>query len=134
MGNSFSETHQRVLLVEDDTATADMYRLGLEMSGYVVDVAADGVSALRVAIEEHKTDVVVLDLGLPRMGGIRVLAALQESGFTADIPVIVLSNDTEDFPAALGAGAIQCLTKSRTTPAELSTRIRGVAAEYLRGA
>jgi hypothetical protein len=48
--------------------------------------------------------------------------------------VIVLSNDTEHFPAALGAGAIQCLTKSRTTPTELVTRIRGVAAEYLRGA
>jgi DNA-binding response OmpR family regulator len=134
MGNSFSETHQRVLLVEDDIATADMYRLGLEMSGFVVVVAADGISALRVAIEEHKTDVVVLDLGLPRMGGMRVLAALHEIGLTADIPVIVLSNDTDDFPAALGAGAIQCLTKSRTTPTELITRIRSVGAEYLRGA
>ncbi len=125
---------ERVLLVEDDRVTADMYRMGLEMSGCIVAVAADGLTALRLAVESGKADVIVLDLGLPHLDGLKVLSALRHLVATSETPVIVLSNRTDDFPAALAAGAIQCLSKVKTTPADLVSRVHTVAVRYQKGA
>lgn len=99
----------RVLVVDDEPQIRRALATNLTTRGYQVDVAADGEEALRLAAE-HRPDVVVLDLGLPGIDGIEVVAGLR--GWT-DVPIIVLSvRDSEaDKVAALDAGADDFVTK-----------------------
>src|SRR5437588_5570588 len=84
----------RVLFVEDDASVAQMYRLKLELDGYTVDVATDGLTALERA-RTHKPDMIFLDIRLPKLDGLGVLEALRGDPETAAIPVIILSNSNE---------------------------------------
>jgi CheY-like chemotaxis protein len=86
-----------VLLVEDDRALRQLYRLALEFRGYDVDVAADGVSALEAVEGGSVPDLVVLDVGLPRMSGLSVAADLAAHPATSAIPVIIVTGTTEPF-------------------------------------
>ena len=69
----------RLLLVEDDKALGEGLRLGLRQEGYTVDWLEDGASALHALLSED-FDLLVLDLGLPRMSGLQVLRELRRSG------------------------------------------------------
>jgi len=128
------DLHRRVLLIEDDFDVACMYRLGLESSGCEVVIARDGRSGLQLVANQPLVSVVVLDLSLPQMDGLKVLTELNRRGFTREMPVIVLSNRVHDFAAALSLGATQCMDKSKTTPAELLAHISETARVYRRGA
>jgi two-component system KDP operon response regulator KdpE len=99
----------RVLVVDDEPQILRALRINLSVRGYEVVTAADGASALRAAAE-RPPEVIVLDLGLPDMDGIEVLAGLR--GWCA-APVIVLSarTDSADKVAALDAGADDYVTK-----------------------
>ncbi|PKW19616.1 response regulator [Saccharopolyspora spinosa] len=99
----------RVLVVDDEPQLLRALRINLTARGYEVLTAADGSSALRVAID-GKPDVVVLDLGLPDMDGSEVIAGLR--GWTT-VPIIVLSAraDSADKVQALDAGADDYVTK-----------------------
>ena len=99
----------KVLVIDDEPQILRALRINLSVRGYDVTTAATGAAALRAAAEEHP-DVVVLDLGLPDMSGIEVLAGLR--GWTT-VPVIVLSARTEssDKVAALDNGADDYVTK-----------------------
>ena len=114
----------RVLFVEDDASVAQMYRLKLELDGYTVDVAADGLTALETA-RAHKPDMIFLDIQLPKLGGLGVLEALRADPATAAIPVIILSNSNELDLVERGIrlGALDHLIKSQTTPTRLSQRL-----------
>ena len=115
----------RVLFVEDDVSVAQMYRLKLELDGYVVDIAADGVVALEKAKSSHP-DIIFLDIRLPRLDGLGVLEALRADASTARIPVVILSNwnERELVDRGISLGALDHLIKSQTTPARLSQRLR----------
>ena len=93
----------RVLVVEDDRALADALVINLRARGEQAMVARDGASALRSAAAETP-DVVLLDLGLPDMDGLEVIAGLR--GWT-EVPIIVLSarDAQRDTVLALDAGA-----------------------------
>ena len=99
----------KVLVIDDEPQILRALRINLSVRGYDVTTAATGAAALRAAAEE-RPDVVVLDLGLPDMSGIEVLAGLR--GWTT-VPVIVLSARTEsnDKVAALDNGADDYVTK-----------------------
>lgn len=99
----------RVLVVDDEPQIRRALSTNLEARGYEVDLAPTGEDALRLAAEHHP-DVVVLDLGLPGIDGLEVVAGLR--GWT-DVPIIVLSvRDSEaDKVAALDAGADDFVTK-----------------------
>lgn len=99
----------RVLVIDDEPQILRALRINLSVRGYDVVTAATGAQALHAAAE-HKPDVVVLDLGLPDMSGIDVLAGLR-GWLTA--PVIVLSarTDSADKVEALDAGADDYVTK-----------------------
>ena len=99
----------RVLVIDDEPQILRALRINLSVRGYEVMTAPDGATALRAAAE-HRPDVVVLDLGLPDMSGIDVLAGLR-GWLTA--PVIVLSarTDSMDKVEALDAGADDYVTK-----------------------
>jgi CheY-like chemotaxis protein len=115
----------RVLFVEDDASVAQMYRLKLELDGYLVDVAGDGLLALEKARSEQP-DIIFLDIRLPKLDGLSVLEALREDESTARIPVVILSNWNEKELVERGArlGALDHLIKSQTTPTRLSQRLK----------
>lgn len=99
----------RVLVIDDEPQILRALRINLSVRGYEVSTAATGAEALRSAAD-HRPDVVILDLGLPDMSGIDVLAGLR-GWLTA--PVIVLSarTDSADKVEALDAGADDYVTK-----------------------
>lgn len=99
----------RVLVIDDEPHILRALRINLTVRGYEVTTAATGAGALRAAAE-HRPDVVILDLGLPDISGIEVLAGLR--GWLT-VPVIVLSarTDSSDKVEALDAGADDYVTK-----------------------
>ncbi|HKW07805.1 MAG TPA: response regulator [Candidatus Dormibacteraeota bacterium] len=114
----------RVLFVEDDPSVAQMYRLKLELDGYLVDVAGDGFTALEKA-RALNPDIIFLDIRLPKLDGISVLERLRAEELTARTPVVILSNWNEKELIERGAslGALDHLIKSQTTPTKLSQRL-----------
>ena len=112
-----------VLLVEDDPAIAEMYRVQLEHDGYAVSVATTGELAF-ASLADREPDLVLLDLLLPDRSGFEVLASLNER-FPSHPPVVILSNYGEPSMMDRGRslGAVEYLVKSRVTPAEISDRI-----------
>ncbi len=115
------EEDVHVLLVEDDVAVAQMYRLKLELDGYAVDVAVDGLQALQMATG-HPPDIIFLDIRLPKMDGLGVLEALRRDERTRKVPVVILSNYTERelVERGLRLGALEYLIKSQTSPARVA--------------
>ncbi|HKC18938.1 MAG TPA: response regulator [Candidatus Dormibacteraeota bacterium] len=112
-----------VLMIEDDPAIAEMYRLQLEHDGYVVSIATTGEIAQSLLAADGP-DLVLLDLLLPDRSGFDVLASLNE-GLPNHPPVVILSNYGEPSMMDRGRslGAIEYLVKSRVTPAEISRQI-----------
>ena len=96
----------RILAIEDDTDTREMYRRMLGDEGHDAVLAADGVEALQLL--DPKPDLVILDLALPGMDGYDVLRTIKADATTADIPILVVSahpferpGDVDGFVAAL---------------------------------
>ncbi|HLH70323.1 MAG TPA: response regulator [Candidatus Dormibacteraeota bacterium] len=115
------EDEVRVLFVEDDPAVAQMYKLKLELDGYTVEVATDGLQGLQMA-RCHPPDIIFLDIRLPKLDGFGVLEALRQDDRTRAVPVVILSNysERELVERGLQLGALEYLVKSQTTPARVA--------------
>ena len=113
----------RVLVVEDDADIADVLRRSLRNEGYEVRTSGDGVEALDVAAGFFP-ELVVLDLGLPRLDGVEVCRRLREEG---DVPILMLTARaaTEDRVTGLDSGADDYLVKPFERQ-ELLARIRAL--------
>ena len=118
------EDDVKVLLIEDDVAAAEMYRLRLVADGYLVVIARDGHEGLRMAADEAP-DFIYLDLRLPGLDGFEVLERLRADAATMHIPVIILTNygEPELHERGLKLGALEFLVKADTTPAQLSDSV-----------
>lgn len=114
----------RILLVEDDAMIGSGIQTALQREGFTVDWVRDGVAA-DAALTGHAFDLVLLDLGLPRQDGSRVLSNLRARH--DDIPVLILSaRDTvADRVKGLNLGADDYLVKPFDLD-ELSARIRAL--------
>ena len=114
----------RVLVVDDEPQIVRALRINLRVRQYDVTTAANGAQALAEAAR-HPPDVVILDLGLPDLDGVEVIAGLR--GWTS-APIIVLSGraDSTDKVQALDAGADDYVTKPFAMD-ELLARIRAVS-------
>lgn len=113
----------RVLIVEDDIEITDVLRRSLRTEGYDVRTALDGVEALDAAAS-FVPDLVVLDLGLPRLDGIEVCRRLRSEG---DVPILILTAraETEDRVSGLDSGADDYLAKPFERR-ELLARVRAL--------
>jgi two-component system response regulator MtrA len=111
----------RILVVDDDPALAEMLTIVLRGEGYTVAVCADGASAVR-AFEEERPDAVLLDVMLPGSDGIDVCRRIRA---VADTPIIMLTarGDTSDVVEGLEAGADDYVVKP-FKPKELIARLR----------
>jgi two-component system, OmpR family, copper resistance phosphate regulon response regulator CusR len=112
----------KILVIEDEPRILEFLRLGLEAEGFIVDGVEDGAAGLAAALAEPY-ELVVLDLLLPRLDGLRLLAELRRE--RADLPVLVLSARS-DLPTKLRSfdlGANDYLSKPFSFD-ELVARVR----------
>jgi two-component system response regulator QseB len=114
----------RILLVEDDTMIGEGVRKGLRQDGFAVDWVTDGEAA-ELALATGVYDLMLLDLGLPRKGGLEVLRQLRARG--NDLPVLAVTarDAVPDRIAGLDAGADDYVVKPFDLD-ELAARIRAV--------
>ncbi|CAA9364327.1 MAG: Mycobacterial persistence response regulator MprA [uncultured Nocardioidaceae bacterium] len=114
----------RVLVVDDDQAVRDSLRRSLEYNGYTVDLAADGAEAL-ARVPRSAPDVIVMDVMMPRLGGLEATRALRSAG--NDIPILVLTarDAVGDRVDGLDAGADDYLAKPFALE-ELLARLRAL--------
>lgn len=114
----------KILLAEDDRFFAEGLSMVLKDSGYSVDLAVTGADADH-ALSVSSYDLLILDLGLPKLDGIEVLKRMRGRGQI--LPVLVLSarDKLEDRVAGLDLGANDYITKPFQLP-ELEARIRAL--------
>jgi heavy metal response regulator len=114
----------RILVVEDEKKVASFIRKGLEEEGYAVDVAADGEEGLALGLTRVH-DLIILDIRLPKMDGLRVLQALRHDRVTAPVLLLTVRATIEDKVLGLDAGADDYLTKPFAFQ-ELVARVRAL--------
>lgn len=116
----------KILLVEDERRLSNAIKRGLTLQGYVADVLADGAEALtRVLLHHADYDAVILDLGLPSLGGHEICRRVRAKEI--HIPILILSalSETGTKVDLLMSGADDYLTKPFSF-AELNARIRAI--------
>jgi len=118
------EPRVRVLHIEDDRELAEMYALGLEMQGFEVSRAEDGAAGIQAALSSGP-DFIVIDIDLPLLDGLQVLALLRQDPATAGVPAVLLSgcNPSDYRRRAAELGVEGVLLKSETTPRKLGEAI-----------
>lgn len=100
----------RVLVVEDEIRLARYLKRGLEVEGFAVDVASDGVEGLWMAMEQPY-DVITLDVMLPGMNGYKVCQSLREAGSWVPVLMLTAKDGEHDEAEALDTGADDFLSK-----------------------
>ena len=118
----------RILVVDDEEQILKALKTNLEVRNYKVSVARDGTEAQRL-IGDFNPDLVILDLGLPKISGLEVLRSLRS---WSDVPVIIVSarDGDPDKIAALDAGADDYLTKPFSI-GELLARVRAALRRWV---
>lgn len=114
----------RILVVEDEKKVASFIKKGLEEEGYAVDVATDGEGGLAMALARVH-DLIILDIRLPRMDGLRVLQTLRQDKVTTPVLLLTVRATIEDKVLGLDAGADDYLTKPFAFQ-ELVARVRAL--------
>lgn len=114
----------RLLLVEDDIMIGEAIRAGLRKDGFAVDWVHDGETAEAV-LHTEPFDLLLLDLGLPRKGGLAVLTALRQRGDALPVIILTARDAVCDRVQGLDAGADDYLVKPFDLD-ELAARIRAL--------
>ena len=119
----------RILIVEDEETIADLEKDYLELSGFEVEVANDGETGLRRALEEDYS-LFILDLMLPGVDGFEICRKIRDEKNT---PIIIISAKKEDIDKirGLGLGADDYMTKP-FSPSEMVARVKAHLARYER--
>ena len=114
----------KILLVEDDPHLAKGLRFNLEREGYEIFLVDNGVSALD-QLREKDFDLIILDLMLPKMGGLEVARTIRETNIRFPILMLTAKSSKKDREIGLEAGADDYLTKPFHLP-ELLLRVKGI--------
>jgi DNA-binding response OmpR family regulator len=101
---------QRILLVEDEPRLSSFLVKGLKAGGFAVSLAEDGGTALAKA-DDEEFDLVILDLGLPDLDGLDVLAALRRRELGLPVLILTARDDVDDKVQGLDEGADDYMTK-----------------------
>lgn len=124
----------KILLVDDDALLVRMYQKKLENDGYIVATADDGETAIQ-RVQELKPDLILLDIMMPKVNGLQLLAILKEDKETSNIPVILLTNvggSEEDVNRGLELGAVAYLVKAGNRPSAVVAKVKEILAGYVR--
>ena len=120
---------ESVLIVDDDPVVRRMLQLSFESEGFDVLTAGDGLEGLE-AMRSGKPDVVILDIMMPKLDGMKVLNEVNDDDNLRGTPVILLSAKATSLDVELGlkAGASDYVTKP-CDPIELIDRVRSLLAK-----
>ncbi len=122
----------RLLLIEDEAPLRLTLARRLEADGYRVDQAADGEDGLFQA-REYPVDLAIIDLGLPKLGGLAVVQRLRADGRTLPILILTARGSWQDKVVGLEAGADDYLVKPFEYP-ELAARVKALLRRALKAA
>lgn len=119
------ENNRTILIIEDDNLLSSMYVTKFTKEGFRVLYSESGEKGIEI-IDKEKPDLVLLDIMLPGMDGYDVLRRLKANGRTALIPVIMLSNLSQDadIKKALNLGAVDYIVKAYNIPSEVVEKVK----------
>ena len=122
-----SRISMKVLLVDDDEALANVFSTALKKEGFETSIAVTGEEGLQKA-ESEKPDLILLDQVLPDIQGNEVLTKLKGKDATKNIPVIILSNFSQEelVKQAMNEGAQEYIFKFRIDTKDLVNKVKGV--------
>jgi len=120
---------EKILIIEDEQAIAELEKDYLELSGYEVEIESEGTMGLKKALESN-IDLIILDLMLPGIDGFEICKRVREEKNT---PVIMVSAKKDDIDKirGLGLGADDYMTKP-FSPSELVARVKAHLSRYER--
>lgn len=118
-------TKKKILLVEDDTALAAVYRSRLELEGFEINEVNNGEDALSAAVS-FKPDLILLDAMMPKISGFDVLDILRNTPETTNIRVIMLTalSQPKDKERAEQLGVDDYLVKSQVVIGDVVARVK----------
>lgn len=117
--------NRKILLIEDEELIITLLQKKLEKEGYRVFVARDGVEGME-KIRKESPDIVLLDIVMPRMGGLEVLEEIRKDKKLRTTPVIVISNSGQpvELDRAKKLGARDWLIKTEFDPKEVIAKVK----------
>lgn len=118
---------RKILIVEDDTFIVDIYQMKFSQEGFEVIAAEDGIRALEI-LNQEIPDIILLDMMMPKMGGMDVLEKIKANEKTKKIPIIMLTNiaEKDDVDESFALGADEYMIKSHFTPAEVLKKVNAL--------
>ena len=114
----------RILIAEDDQVLADGLLRSLRSAGYAVDQVGSGTEA-DAALASHEFDLLILDLGLPKMHGLEVLRKLRARGSSVPVLILTAADSVEERVKGLDYGADDYMAKPFSLQ-ELEARVRAL--------
>lgn len=117
----------KIVIIEDDAAIVQMYRMKFEAEDFEVSTAGDGKAGLEL-IQGFTPDVVLLDLMMPVMGGVDMLSKLRKQEWGKSIKVIILTNVGEsEAPSKLKSlGVSGFIVKAEMTPKQVADQVKSL--------
>lgn len=115
----------KILIIEDEDMLSNVIKEEFSDAGYVIEVAKDGEEALGLA-KNFLPQLILLDLVLPKKGGLDVLSEIKSDPELKKVPVIILSNMAEDesIKKALAMGAEDYFIKAQNSISEILEKVR----------
>lgn len=119
------ESKKKILLVEDDTALAAVYRARLELEGFDIREVNNGEDALSATLE-YKPDLILLDAMMPKISGFDVLDILRNTPETINVRIIMLTalSQPKDKERAEGLGVDDYMVKSQVVIGDVIARVK----------
>lgn len=116
---------RKILIVEDDSFIRDIYQVRFSQDGFEVVLAEDGFKAIE-QLQHMTPDIILLDIMMPNMNGMEFLAVIKKNDSLKDIPVILLTNNSEKERVTEGLeyGVKDYLIKSYFTPSEVLLKVK----------
>jgi len=115
---------KNILLIEDEQLLIDLLQKKLKQDGYEIEVAKDGLEGMQ-KMREFKPDLILLDIVMPKMGGLEVMEEMAKDEQLKNIPIIVISNSGQpvELDRAQRLGARDWLVKTEFDPQEVVEKV-----------
>ena len=119
---------KKILLIEDDEFLSDMYKTKFDSEGFDVTPAQDGEVGLKFLEDGLKPDAILLDVVMPKMSGLEVLAKIKSMSDASSMNVIMFTNmgQKEDIDKAMSLGAAGYIIKANFTPSEVVVEVNKI--------
>src|SRR6185436_7701222 len=119
-----SKPSKTIVLIEDEEVITNLLTMRLKQEGYEVKIAKEGAAGLEL-IRSSKPDLVLLDMGLPKMDGLEILEKLKDEKLLPKLPVIIISNSGQqvELDSAFALGIKDYFIKVNFDPEEIIAKV-----------